>query len=143
MDVLSDLGAGGNLLGKAFDPNVPRHRKKYIIAEAGGGGADVALKRVQWEAARRAGRAEAVTLTTDSWRDSAGALWAPNTLVPVSLPALKLRQDKLLIGEVTYRLDENGTTAELVLMPPAAYLPQPVLLQPFPPDIPAGAAAQP
>lgn len=137
MDSLSDLGSGGNLLGKAFDPNVPRHRKKVIIAEAGGGGSDVALQRARWEAARRAGRAEAVTVTTDTWRDSAGALWTPNTLVPVSLPALKLKNEQLIIGEVSYRRNESGTTAVLVLMPPAAYLPQPVLLQRFAPDVPA------
>jgi prophage tail gpP-like protein len=143
MDVLSDLGSGGNLLGKAFDPNVPRHRKKIIICESGGGGADIALQRARWEAARRAGRAEAVTLTTDSWRDSAGALWTPNTLVPVSLPTLKLENEQLIIGEVTYRLDQGGTTAELVLMPPAAYLPQPILLQPTFADVPPGAGLSP
>lgn len=137
MDVLHDLGNGGNLLSTATDPNVKRHRKHVIIAEAGGGGADVTIQRVKWEAARRAGRAQAITLTTDSWRDGAGALWTPNTLVPVSIPVLKLQQKTYVVGEVTFKRDDKGTTADLLLMPPAAFVPEPVLLQPFPADVPA------
>lgn len=144
MDVLSDLGQGGNQIGKAFDPNVKRNRKRYIIAEAGGGGMDVAIQRGLWEAARRAGRGKQVYVVTDDWRDAVGKLWTPNTLVNVDLPALKLENQTLCIGEVTFRRDgDNGTTAELMLMPPDAFLPQPILLQPFPADVPAGLALLP
>ncbi len=138
MDVLSDLGIGGNLKGKAYDPGVPRHRRRVIIAEAGGGGLDVAIQRGKWEAARRFGRSMQIELTTDNWRDSAGALWTPNTQVPVSAPSLKVGETTWLIGSVTYRLDENGTHADLTIMPPEAFNPEPILLQPFPPDVPAG-----
>ena len=135
MQTLGDIGNGGNLYGKAFDVNVPRNRKMAIIAEAGGEGQDVCILRGQWEAARRAGRADQLMLTTDGWRDSAGVLWTPNTLVPLSLPSLKLPNASWIISEVTYRRDENGTAADLVMMPADAFLPQPILLQPFPADV--------
>lgn len=41
------------------------------------------------------------------------------------------------IGEVTYRMDEQGTKAELVVMPKEAFEPEPVLLMPFYMDVPA------
>ncbi len=37
---------------------------------------------------------------------------------------------------VTYHLDGNGTTADLVIMPPAAFQPEPVLLMPGLADLP-------
>ena len=136
MDVLNDIGDGGNLRGTATDPNVPRNRKRYIVSEAGGGGLEVAQQRIKWDAARRAGRAQMVTITTDSWRDSAGKLWEPNQLVKVALPGLKLPSAQLCIGSVTFKRNENGTTADLVLMTPNSFMPEPVLLQPIPPDVP-------
>ena len=140
VDVLTDLGDGGNLLYTITDPNVTRHRKLIIIAEAGGGGNDIAQKRANWELTRRAGRSRAVRVTVDSWRDSAGTLWTPNTLVPVELPSLKLSADHFVIGEVTYRRsDGDGTVADLVLMPPDAFRPEPILLQPVFGDIAATA----
>jgi prophage tail gpP-like protein len=138
VDVFGDLGDGGNLLETAYDPGVPRHRQKVLIAEAGGGGADVCKQRALWEAARRAGRSNQIVLTTDSWRDAAGTLWTPNTTVTLDLSALKLPNYTWVIGAVTYKLDENGTTADLLIMPNSAFLPEPILLQPFPADVPAG-----
>jgi prophage tail gpP-like protein len=138
MDVLTDLGDGGNLLYTINDPNVPRHRGLVIIAEAGSGGNDLAAKRANWEMTRRAGHSRRVRVMADSWRDSAGKLWAPNTLAHLSLPSLKLVSDTFLIGEVIYLRDvDQGTTAELVLMPPDAFRPEPILLQPVFGDIAA------
>jgi prophage tail gpP-like protein len=141
MDVLADLGDGGNLLAVVKDPNVPRHRMHAIIAEAASGaGLDVAKQRGKWEAARRAGRSRMVTIETDSWRDSAGALWTPNMLATLDMPTVKLASESWIISEVSYQRDgEKGTTAELVLMPPDAFLPEPVVLQPVFADIPPGA----
>lgn len=144
-DKFGDLGDGGNLLQTVLDNNVPRHRMMVVIAESGGGLAiDIAKQRAEWEGNRREGRSFSIFLTTDSWRDAAGQLWTPNTLVPVSLPTLHLEvpsqqfKDLWVIGEVTYNLtEEHGTTAELLLMPQHAYQLQPILLQPTPIDIPA------
>jgi prophage tail gpP-like protein len=140
MQVFTDTGDGGNLIATVTDPGVKRHRRMVIITEAGGGGQDVAKQRALWEAARRAGRANRVSVKTDGWRDSGGTLWTPNTLVSLVLPSLKLQQANWIIGEVTYVRGEGGTTADLVIMPPAAFLPEPVLLQPFPADVVVGGA---
>lgn len=141
VDVFGDVGDGGNLLETVYDTAVPRHRRKLLITEAGGGGADVCKQRALWEAARRAGRAYRLMVTVDSWRDSSGALWAPNTLVPIVLPSLKLPDYDWMVGSVTYRQGEEGTHADLVLMPSAAFQPEPVLLAPFYADVPAGGGA--
>jgi len=146
VDVFEDTGNGGNLLGYAYDQFVSRHRRRVIIAEAPGGGQNIALLRAQWEAARRFGRSSLVQIVTDSWRDSAGALYTPNTLVPLSLPALKTTGKTWLIGEVTYRQDASGTHADLMVMPPEAFTPEPLSTQSLvggslPAELTYGAAA--
>jgi prophage tail gpP-like protein len=59
------------------------------------------------------GRSTVVSVTTDSWRDSAGRLYAPNTQCLVELPSLHLPSDLLTIGEVTYRTGTGGTFCDL------------------------------
>jgi prophage tail gpP-like protein len=135
VDVFTDTGDGGNLFATVNDPTVLRHRRRVIIAEAGGGGRDVAIQRANWECARRYGRSFVVALTTDSWRDSAGALYTPNTLVPLALPTLKVTGKTWVVSDVTYMRDENGTRASLMIMPQTAFYPEPILLQPFPADV--------
>lgn len=128
----SDLGVGPNVIVTVEDVGVKRVREHYIVAEAVQGYADLATRRANWEMNRRVGRGTVVTVVTDSWRDAAGTLWTPNTLVPISLPKLKLENEVWLIGEVTYmRSEESGTTAELTIMRKDAYLPEPVALQPI------------
>lgn len=138
VETLGDAGSAGNLLATVYDKNIKRHRRKVIISEGGGLGNDVAIARANWERSRRFGRSAALTVTLDNWRDSAGLLWTPNQLVPISLPSLKLAaiHEKLvwIISEVAYHRDRRGTRAELVLMPPEAFQPEPVLLQNFIPD---------
>ncbi|WP_042688529.1 phage baseplate assembly protein, partial [Candidatus Glomeribacter gigasporarum] len=137
VDTLADAGEGGNLLAKAHDPGVQRARTRLIIAEAGSGGQEVAKKRVEWEAARRAGRSSQLCVTTDRWRDASGALWTPNTQIEVRIPAMQTEGNAWVLAEVRYQRNANGTTAELLLMPPNAFTPQPVVLQPYDADIPA------
>lgn len=137
VDVLTDLGESGNLLYTATDPTVIRHREMVIIAEANDPEGGVAQKRALWECARRAGHSRMVRVKVDSWRDSAGVLWTPNTSAPITLPLLKLVASDFLIGEVTYsRTNDDGTTAELVLMTPDAFRPEPILLTPMFGDVP-------
>lgn len=140
MDVLADVGEGGNLLGTAYDKGVQRHRRRVLIADAQGDQM-LAVQRAQWEAARRFGRSGQVSITCDSWRDAAGALWTPNTLAPVHIPTLKLDGRKWLIADVSYRRGASGTTCELSLMPPEAFAPQPINLYPTLSDVYAGMAS--
>lgn len=133
METLGDMGPGGvdgNQIVRITDPTVTRHRQLDIIAEAGAGGIQIAAVRAQWEMARRWGRSFVCRLTADSWRDSAGALWQPNMLAPLDLPILKTAGVQWIIGEVSFVLGRDGTTADLTLMPSAAFDPQPTLLQP-------------
>ncbi|MCP1290940.1 hypothetical protein NK214_12140 [Chromobacterium sp. S0633] len=143
IDLMSDVGGGPDVLAVVTDPGVPRFRRRSLIAETGDG-ADftVSKARGNWEAARRAGRSLQVNLTVDSWRDGSGKLWTPNTLVTVRAPSLRLQSLTWLIAEVTYRRDATGTHADLVLMPPQAFFPQPILLFPGLQDVvPANGAS--
>ncbi|NYH21381.1 phage baseplate assembly protein [Paraburkholderia bryophila] len=135
LDTCEDIGDGGNLIASVRDATVQRLRYRAIVAESVFGGQDVAAQRAQWEMARRYGRSYAVQVATDSWRDSAGVLWTPNTLVPIDLPKLKLKQQRWLISDVTYKRGADGTTADVVVMPPAAFYQQPIILNPLAPDV--------
>jgi len=103
----------------------PRYRPLLIISEQGSGQNNVVPRRIQWEMARRIGRSQQVEVTVDTWRDSAGTLWAPNYLIPVSLPSMKMTATTWLITNVTYIKDDRGTYARLLLMPPQAMAPMP------------------
>ena len=129
--VLADQGDGSNLqYDDTSDKYVGRNRKKIIVSEAGDYGLNVTKQRAEWEAKRRFGKSFSVTITTDSWRDSAGKLWTPNTIANVKLPALKIKNADWVIGEVTYQRDgSSGTTAQLTLYPPTAFSIEPILLQ--------------
>jgi prophage tail gpP-like protein len=129
----------GIFLGRAKDPNVKRNRKLYIVDSAIGTDIQAYLQnRALWECARRSGRSRAVRVTVDSWRDGKGKLWAPNTLAQVSLPSAGLAPTELVIAEVTFRKAMgSGTTAEVALMPAAAFNPQPIVLNPGLPELAA------
>ena len=137
MDVLSDAGDTGNIVSTVTNPNIKRHRRRIIVAESGDPGSQIAQQRAQWECNRRWGRSAALHVTTDGWRDSAGKLYTPNTLIPFDIPAMKAVPKTWLISEVTFRRDEGGTHCDLMIMPPEAFTPEPVLLQPVAADIPA------
>ncbi len=127
-DSFLEVGEGQNLIEKATDPGVLRRRKKILIAEMGHSmSLQIARDRVRWEAARRWGRGHAVNITTDSWADSAGQLYTPNTLAAVDIPSLKIEGKSWLITDVTYRKGADGTHCDLTLMPPEAFSVQPTL----------------
>lgn len=130
VQTFNDVGPAGGPYATETDPNVPRFRLLYLVAEAVAGGQDLCVQRARWEIARRAGRSRQVRVTTDSWRDAAGQLWAPNTRVGFSLPGLKLPDATWVVSEVTYRRDQRGSGAELLLMDPSAFAPEPIQLQP-------------
>lgn len=113
------------------DPGVPRHRLTYLMTEyMAENPQDFTAKRADWEASRRAGRSNIVTAIVDSWRDDGDALWSPNTLIPITLPAAKSGQS-WIIAEVTYRRnDQEGTVAQITAMPPSAFTPEPITLVP-------------
>lgn len=110
--------------GAAADAGVSRFRPLVLLAEDN---ADTAACRTRavWEAAVRAGRSLRVYVTVTGWRPSAGAgLWQPNTLVRLADRWLGV-EETLLISGVTFSQDDEGTRAELALVPPAAFRPEP------------------
>jgi len=124
-DRLADQMASLTVGPAATDPRVPRDRPMLILIEAGDADHKIAQRRAQWEVNRRYGRSQAVTLTCDSWRDTAGKLWQPNTVVPFTDHNGNSRD--LVIGEITLRAGQDGTHADLVLMPSEAFQPEPLL----------------
>jgi len=121
------------------DPMVTRFRPKAFIAQSGDPGAAVSNAHAQWECNRRIGRGNMLVITTDSWRDEGGELYAPNTLVSVDLPELKVQPGQdWLVSEVTLRRGMDGTHADLFLMPPQAFAPEPILYLPIAADVAAG-----
>lgn len=126
VDMFRDAGESGNLLAAVYDSDVTRFRHRYVHVEVPPAmGEDVMLARTRWEANRRIGRSFQVRVRTDAWRDSAGKLYEPNTLVEVDLPILKAPKQDMLIGEVNYIKDGSGTHCELIMMPPSAFDVQP------------------
>ncbi|MBV1835661.1 phage baseplate assembly protein [Acetobacter estunensis] len=111
---------------KATDVTITRNRPLLIPVELGDANAAVAQQRVLWEAARRWGRSRPITVTCDSWVDSEGKIWCPNTLAPFTDEAGS--SIDYVIGEITFRKGSEGTRADVVLMPPAAFQPEPILL---------------
>lgn len=114
-------------LATAKDPEAAsmRYRKRIVMVESTLVARDMATDCINWEMNRRYGRSRNLRVITDSWRDSSGRLWEPNTLVPVNIPTLDVEQQDLLLAEVTYIRDEDGTHAEMILLPPAAFAIQP------------------
>lgn len=129
------LDAQGGTPGSDFyatvkDPVVPRHRLKYLIVDyMAQDPQNFTQKRAEWERSRRAGRAFVLSATIDSWRDSGGTLWGPNTLIPINGAAG--RDMQLIVSQVTFKRNgDTGTTAELVAMPKGAFTIEPITLVP-------------
>lgn len=120
-----------NQLKITYDKGVPRYRRLVMIAEPVAYSTDLVKARALWESARRLGRSNAVHIRTDSWRDSKGKLYTPNTVANVHLPTLKVVNEALTISQVIYQRDETGTHADISLMPSVAFTPEPTLLYRF------------
>jgi prophage tail gpP-like protein len=122
-------GPGNTYFFATQDKEVPRHRLLYVVAEPVA--ADVTefnKTKALWDMARRSGRSHVVHATVDSWRDKDGKLWAPNTIVPVDLPGNRAGPE-LILSEVTFRrTNGSGTTADMLLMPREAFVPEPFVV---------------
>lgn len=113
-----------HVLATAKDPGVNRYRPLVIIGDCDTNTAS-ATDRATWEANTRLGKATAGTITVQGWRQGdGGPLWQPNMLVRVRSPWLRLDGD-MLIRQVTFRKGSAGTTAQLDMASPQAYLPDP------------------
>ena len=114
--------------GKARKRNLVVVSEQIDVGNAGNPSL-IVQQRAEWEAARRRGRSKALQVVVDSWRDQKGALWRPNAYAPIDMPVLKLSNENWVIGSVTFARDQQqGTTAELILMPKEAFSLEPTVL---------------
>jgi prophage tail gpP-like protein len=130
INTLTEISPLANQRAIATDPTMPEHRVLIQVSRQLVPAYDVGLAMANWEFARRLGRSQAARITCDSWRDGdrdagTGKLWTPNWLAPIEAPDNDITGAKWIIGTVTFRKDLSGTHADLVLMPPAAFTPQP------------------
>lgn len=108
-----------SVLASATDHGVPRRR--VMVKKQSGDAADkYARLEARWEAASRSGKSYKATYTVQGWRQADGALWLPNMLVRVHDPVVGYDAD-MLIGEVAYSLDDQGTLCRLTVAPPGAW----------------------
>ena len=115
--------ATNEVAASVTDPRATRYRP-LLIQQQGQLTSQLARERVNWERGSRMGKALAATYKVQGWRQSNGALWVPNLIVPVRDPIVGFDRE-MLITEVTYTMDENGTTATLQVAPPEAVQPEP------------------
>jgi prophage tail gpP-like protein len=124
-----DYGAAAAMVqGSARDAGVRRTSRVLMVRAEAAVTQEQARQRAEWEAKVRAGRAETARITVLGWTQGGGALWPVNAQVQVRSPALGLAGEMLITGAI-YRLDGGGTTTELRLMRPDAFLPEPVVAE--------------
>ncbi|SED26239.1 baseplate protein [Pseudomonas marginalis] len=105
------------------DDRIGRKRVK-VIQQSGQLTPAIARARVVWERANAISKALAATYKCQGWRQSNGELWRHNMIVRVVDPTVGFDRD-MLITEISYELDEQGTFATLSVAPPDGFLPEP------------------
>ena len=90
MELSPDSGYSAVTLARAQDPEVAkmRYRNRIVIVESTMNSHGQAQNCIDWEMNRRYGRSRRLQVEIDSWRDKAGKLWEPNTLIPINIPVL-------------------------------------------------------
>ncbi|MFJ4143527.1 phage baseplate assembly protein [Pseudomonas sp. NPDC089734] len=101
------------------DDRITRKRV-LIIHESAPVTPELAQSRANWERGNRMGKTQVTTYKVQGWRQSNGDLWRHNTLVRVVDPVIGLDRD-MLISEITYTLNEQGTVTTLVVGPPEMF----------------------
>lgn len=111
--------------GKAFDIDISRTERVLIVRPEGGANQAHAQLRAEWETITRAARGDSVTVTVQGWEQSDGTPWPINKLVSITSPLIGVDGD-MLITQATYNLTvDGGSTTQLQLKRPDAFLPQP------------------
>lgn len=112
-------GDAANPVGTVSDDAITRYRPMAVLAEHQGDRKDLE-RRATWERNARAGKGQRLTVTVPGWEHADG-LWEPNTLVPVSIPFLRI-DDQMLVGAVEFqRSRKSGTVSVLDLVGPGAF----------------------
>lgn len=107
------------------DEIITRYRPLIVLAESHGQNASL-RDRAEWERNVRRGRSARGSITVQGWSRPDGALWQPNTLVPVTSPLLWLGMNgvpaEMLVVGCTWTLDDSGgTLTELAIARPESF----------------------
>ncbi|MBJ5271133.1 baseplate protein, partial [Salmonella enterica subsp. enterica serovar Newport] len=100
------------LRARTEDAFIARYRPMYIrqTGQATGAGC---IARADFEARQRAARTDETTYVVQGWRQGNGTLWQPNQRVIVFDPVCGFDNTELLVSEVTFTQDQNGTLTEI------------------------------
>jgi prophage tail gpP-like protein len=125
--------AVSQVFGQAFDANIRPTRTKTIIAD---GSVDFisGQKLAAWEASIAAAKSSEVRIKVQGWKTDplgVGLIWRPNTLVLVRAPFIGQQGTQMLIRAVQFNKSiGEGTTTDLELIRPDAYLPDQAFINP-------------
>lgn len=106
------------------DTGIARYRPR-TLQQPGAATTDSCRSRCEFEARQRAAKTRETTYTVQGWRQGNGELWKPNQSVVVFDPLSGFDNETLVIAEVTWSQDNNGTLTEIRVGPADAYLPEP------------------
>lgn len=118
--------SGFQVLGRASDSNVKRFRP-LVMSAANAMGALEAKTQAEFEAITRAARARKISVSAQGFFQRSGKLWKKNQVVKLNAPAIGVENDELLISDITYTLDENGSVTTFGLMRKDAFIPKPIV----------------
>ncbi len=107
----------------ASDDRIARYRN-LTVEPQGQVTTAIAARRVNWERGSRMGRALKAEYVILGWRQSDGSLWRHNMIVRVVDSMMGFDRDMLIV-EIKYVLDEQGTRCECVVAPPEMVAPEP------------------
>lgn len=117
-------GDATRIRAEAADADVRRAERVLMIRPESGITTESARRRGDWEARIRAARAEQVAITVQGWQQPNGRLWPVNALCNVQVPSIGVGGD-MLISQVEYSISESGQIANLRLVRPDAFTPEP------------------
>jgi prophage tail gpP-like protein len=106
--------------GVTTDPEVKRYRPKVINSSGSSTGSNL-LKRSEWEMNLRSSKSTAGSVSLKGWRQRSGSLWKENTMINYKSNYLGL-ETQLLIGDITYSLDDKGRRVTFDLMRKEVFL---------------------
>lgn len=109
---------------EAADLGVRRTERILMIRPEASATSEMAKLRAAWEAKIRAARGDAFTVTVQGWTQASGELWPVNALVHLRSPTAGVDGD-LLITQTVFSVDSfGGTTTQITLKRPDAFLPE-------------------
>jgi len=117
----NDSGAPIAIVGaSATADGTRRLRVKTLISKSSLSPAK-AKTRAKWEASNSFGRAVTYTGVVRGWRDQAGVLWEPGTLIEIDDPVRRF-QGQFLVTTVNYTKSvEDGTRTAVTVAPEGGY----------------------